>query len=312
MTGVSVDERNLAHRLIEEFMLAANEAVAAYLEKREAPCLFRIHEPPDALKLAALDEFVRGFGIKLTRGPKGIRPSDVRRLLEAAEGRPEYPVIAQVALRSMMQARYTPENLGHFGLASKTYCHFTSPIRRYPDLLVHRSLRATRGDDAAARARLADGLAAVGEICSKAEREAEQAEREVLEWKKIRFLAGHEGERFDGVVVGVAPFGLFVQLREFLIEGLLRVERLGEDWFDHLPGKMELLGRQSGRVFRLGQVLPVVVTRVDTLFRRVDLALEGTAERERERPARSAARTRSKGPATFRDRRGGRGGRRRR
>jgi ribonuclease R len=280
MTGITIEPRNRAHRMVEEFMLAANEAVAAWLSAQSVPCLFRVHEEPDPLKVEVLDAFARSLGLTLRSGKQALRPGDVQSLLETAEGKPAYPVLAQVALRSMKQARYAPEDSGHFGLAAPHYLHFTSPIRRYPDLVAHRALRAARHG---ARARHGE-LVELADLCSRLEREAESAERELLDWKKVRFLRGREGEGFDGLVTGVAKFGLFVQLSGGVAEGLVRVERLGSEWFAFDAERQELRGSASGKTFRLGDPLRVVVERVDVVRRRVDLGIEGAAE-ERRRPA---------------------------
>ena len=280
VTGVTVESRNRAHRAIESFMLAANEAVAGRLAREETPSLFRIHDPPDPAKVDALASFASNLGLRLRVSADGkVTSRAIQRLLDDAEGRPEQSLLAQVALRTMMQARYDPEVAPHFGLASKTYTHFTSPIRRYPDLVVHRSLRALRRKSPAERAVGANHLGDLAAWCSKREREAEAAEREVLEWRKVAWLAGREGDRFDGVVTGIASFGLFVRLGEVLVDGLVRVERLGGDWFDHLPARQELRGRRSGKSFRLGDSLSVILTRVDTALRRIDLAPAEGAER---------------------------------
>jgi len=184
-------------------------------------------------------------------------------------------VVAQVALRSMKQARYSEENVGHFGLAAPVYCHFTSPIRRYPDLVVHRFLRAARHGKLRTLSGVAAELSALGEACSQLERTAETAERELLEWKKIAFMRGREGETFEGIVTGVASFGLFLQLTETLVEGLLRVEHLGGDRFTYDAARQELRAERGSARYGLGQPLQVVVQRVDSVLRRVDLALEG-------------------------------------
>ena len=176
----------------------------------------------------------------------------------------------------MKQARYSAENAGHFGLASTVYCHFTSPIRRYPDLIVHRLLRASRHGGAKEVAALAEDLEALGAACSKLEREAEAAERELLAWKKVAFIRGREGEAFDGLITGVTRFGLFVQRTENLVEGLLRVESLGNEWFEFVESRLELRGQRTGRTYRLGGPIRVVVQRVDAILRRVDLVLEDT------------------------------------
>lgn len=284
MTGIAIEPRNHAHRMIEEFMILANETVAGHLAATGGPSLYRIHERPDPVKIEILSSFASGFGLNLPRDSEALRPRDLQRLLDSAQGRAEYSVLAQMTLRSMKQARYAPENAGHFGLAAPVYTHFTSPIRRYPDLLVHRLLRAARGGNVETRERLGDGIEDLGESCSKLEREAEAAERELLDWKKIAYVRARAGETFEGVVMGVARFGLFVQLAENLVEGLLHVAQLGDERFEFHEGRQELRGARSGRAYRLGDRLRVVLDRVDWILRRVDLSLAKTPG------ARSAAR----------------------
>ena len=289
MTGIVVEPRNHAHRMIEEFMLLANEAVAEHLESREAPCMYRIHDPPDPTKLAQLASFVAGFGLELRTTGDRFEPGEIQRILERVDGRPESRVISQVALRSMKQARYSPENTGHFGLASPAYSHFTSPIRRYPDLVVHRQLRAIRRRRAAKpQAEAPEALRAVAESSSELERNAEAAERELLVWKKVAFIADKVGETFDGIVTGVTRFGLFVQLVDNLVEGLIRIELLGEEWFDFDEGRFELRGADSRKLFRLGDRLRVRIDRVDRVLLRVDFSPEeaGGAPRPAGRPGR--------------------------
>ncbi len=282
MTGIRIEPRNRAHRMIEEFMLAANEAAATWLSAHRVPCLFRIHENPDPLKVEGLGAFAKSLGLTLRTGRGGVRPGDIQRLLDDAEGLPAYPVVAQLSLRSMKQARYSPEDAGHFGLAASHYLHFTSPIRRYPDLMVHRALRAARHRSKPA---LRGDLHELADSCSRLEREAEGAERELLDWKKVKFLRGREGEEFAGVVTGVARFGLFVQLDGGIGEGLVRIEKLGAEWLEYDQARQELRGSASGRVFRLGDSMKVRIERVDAVLRRVDLAPIVERHAVRERPA---------------------------
>jgi ribonuclease R len=291
MTGIKIEPRNRAHRMIEEFMLSANEAVATWLSAEEVPCLFRIHDNPDPLKIEGLQAFATSLGLTLSTGRLGVRPGDIQRLLDDAEGLPAYPVVTQLSLRSMKQARYSPEDSGHFGLAAPHYLHFTSPIRRYPDLVVHRALRAARHK---AKPALRGDLTALGESCSKLEREAESAERELLEWKKVKFLRGREGEAFAGVVTGVARFGVFVQLEGGIAEGLVRIERLGQEWFEFDPVRHELRGSVTGSVFRLGDAMRVRLERVDAVLRRVDLVPIVERPPARQRPRHPSGRKRSR------------------
>jgi ribonuclease R len=272
MTGVHIEPRNVAHRMIEEFMLAANEAVASHLERGKSPCMYRDHEAPDPAKLEALASFVQSFGLKLPLDPADPSPREIQRALDQLEQRPEHELITRMALRSMKQAQYSMTNTGHFGLAAETYCHFTSPIRRYPDLIVHRLLRRHRlgrGEEGD----WLEGLEAVAENASQLERNAEAAERELLVWKKLAFIGDRIGETFTSVVTGVARFGLFVQLTESLAEGLVHVERLGAEYFELIEERQELRGVVSGRRFRLGDRLEVRLERVDRILQRVDLSL---------------------------------------
>jgi ribonuclease R len=249
-------------------MIAANEAVADHLATRGADALYRVHDAPDPVKLEALGSFVEHFGFELHRDRPEVASREIQKLLESTEGRPEARVISQVALRTMSQARYSTENAGHFALAAPSYGHFTSPIRRYPDLIVHRQLRALRTSQPAPHDH--DGLVTIADSSSTLERAAESAERELLSWKKVAFIADHVGESFEGIVTGVTRFGLFVQLIENLVEGLVRVELLGSEWFDFDERRFELIGSRSGTTYRLGDPLEVQVTRVDRVLQRVD------------------------------------------
>jgi ribonuclease R len=259
-----------------------------WLSAKKVPCLFRIHDAPDPEKVETLESFARSLGLTLKHRRGGIQPADVQDLLEQAEGKPFQSVVATVALRSMMQARYATSDTGHFGLAAPHYLHFTSPIRRYPDLVVHRALRGARRR---AKGKTGD-LEQLAESCSRLEREAESAERELLEWKKVKYLSGRIGEAFDGIVSGVARFGLFVQLAGGIGEGLIRVERLGGEWFEHDPARHELRSPRNERVFRLGDAIRVVVERADTILRRVDLRLADESTPERTTPPRNRRRRR--------------------
>jgi len=265
-------ERTIAHRLIEEFMLAANEAVAEFLAEQELPFLYRIHEPPDPAKLAEFRELAASFGLQLDPGPDGVTPGALQRLLEAARGRPEERLINQVLLRCLQQARYAAENRGHFGLASPCYTHFTSPIRRYPDLVVHRVLRAALAGQPAGREvqRTAAQLPETALHTSRRERVALEAEREVVLLRKLQFMADRVGEEFDGHINGVTPTGFFVELDEMFVDGFVPVVSLKDDWYAFREGEHLLAGERTGRIFRLGDPLRVRVVHVSRERRQIE------------------------------------------
>ncbi len=274
-------ERNLAHRLIEEFMLAANEAVAAFLSERKVPLLYRVHESPDLERLQSFQEFISHFNIGLTIDPSGIDSRRLQKLLAAVEGKPEERVINQVLLRSMKQAQYAPENIGHFGLAAPLYCHFTSPIRRYPDLLVHRALRqALRrgGMNERRRAQLAQQLPHLGELTSQRERRAMEAEREMVALKKCQFMADKVGEIYAGFVSGVQPFGFFVELQDFFVEGLVHISSLADDFYHYEEDLHRLIGENRRRQFQVGAEVRVTVAKVDLERREIDFVLAEFAQ----------------------------------
>jgi len=277
-------QRNVAHRLIEEFMLLANETVASYLEAQNAPALYRIHEEPDILKVAKFEEFISGFGYSLAAPVNALRPRHFQKLLEKIHGKPEEKPIAFLMLRTMQKARYAPENLGHFGLAASSYTHFTSPIRRYPDLVVHRALRAARhaslNDEAVEEWR--EELPEVARHTSEMERRADDAERELLQWKKVKFMADKVGDEFEGYVTGVASFGLFIELVEHFVEGLVHVSTMADDYYRFVESAHLLRGENTHKVYRLGDKVKVQVIRVNMEQRQVDLGLVEILERVRE------------------------------
>jgi ribonuclease R len=276
--------RNVAHRIIEEFMLLANETVASYLEDQGAPALYRVHEEPDVLKVAKFEEFVSGFGYSLAAPLNALRPRHFQKLLERIEGKPEEKPIAFLMLRTMQKARYAPENLGHFGLAAPSYTHFTSPIRRYPDLVVHRALRAARLGllTEEAREEWREELPEIARHTSEMERRADDAERELLQWKKVKFMADKVGDEFEGYVVGVAAFGLFVELVEHYVEGLVHVSTMADDYYRYLEDAHMLRGENTHKVYRLGDKVNVQVIRVNMDVRQIDLGLVEILERARE------------------------------
>ncbi len=268
-------DRNVAHRIIEEFMLVANETVAGYLRDDGAPALYRVHPRPDQVKVADFDTFARTLGQGLGVPENRVRPWHFQRLLKRLRGRPEERPVALLMLRTMQKAHYDTVNVGHFGLASKSYTHFTSPIRRYPDLIVHRLLRERRmGGLSPARAEaLADALPEIGRHTSAMERRAEEAEREIVQWKKVRFMADKVGDEYTGYVTGVTGFGLFVELIEHFVEGLVHIATMADDYYRLLDADHALQGENTGKRYRLGDMVLVRVVRVDTLRRQVDLGL---------------------------------------
>ena len=272
--AIVADERTTAHRIIEEFMLLANETVAGHLLRSGIPALFRVHEPPDPAKVEAFEEFATSLGYSLAAPPDGATPGHFRRLLERLRGTPEERPVARLMLRTMRLARYEPENLGHFGLAAACYTHFTSPIRRYPDLVVHRALRASRRRASAERLpRWAEDLPDIARRTSELERRAEEAERELLHWQMVRFMADKVGEEFTGYVVGVTAFGLFVELVEQFVEGLVHVSSMADDYYCYVERHHLWRGESTGKVYRLGDRVDVQLVRVDLEHRQLDLAL---------------------------------------
>jgi ribonuclease R len=272
--GIIRAERNLAHQLIEEFMLAANEAVAGYITDKNIPFLYRVHENPDPAKLINFQEFVYGFGYEFQLLEDRVNPAELQRLLTQAAGRPEERMVNYALLRCMKQARYAAENLNHFGLASSCYCHFTSPIRRYPDLVVHRILRAVLSDSKKL-AIATENLSAVAEHTSKRERIAMEAERDIVDLKKIQFMQKHIGEEYDGYITGVTGFGLFVELKELFVEGLVHISTLNDDMYTHIENKHSLVGRSTRKTLRIGDEARVKVASVSPATRKIEFILVG-------------------------------------
>ena len=268
-------ERNVAHRLIEEFMLVANETVAAHLDEQGVPALYRVHEPPDPLKVAEFEEFTSTLGFSLGAPPDRVTPRHFQRLLHRLRERPEERPVAFLMLRTMQQARYDPSNLGHFGLATSTYTHFTSPIRRYPDLVVHRVLREsrTRVADGERRQLWLENLPEVARHTSETERRAEEAEREIVQWKKVRFMADKVGDEFTGYVTGVTAFGLFIEMVEHFVEGLVHISSMADDYYRFVERQHSLRGENTKKVYRLGDLVQVQLVRVDREHRQLELAL---------------------------------------
>src|SRR5262252_6655829 len=345
MKSIARSERNIAHRLIEEFMLAANETVAHHLESRRIASLYRIHEKPDAKRVYDFETIAATFGYSLGVGalpihrvamkadrraahgtghrarqievPKEVHitPRMYQKLTEKIAGKPEERILSYLMLRSLKQARYSEENLGHFALAASTYTHFTSPIRRYPDLIVHRILKdvfrgapllsgpgrsgsppevdgrkpeahapspwSKRRDYASPRNAPAaltgpspvDELHAIAEDSSQSERRADDAERELMEWKKVKFMQQRMGEDFDGLITSVTRYGFFVELTDLFVEGLVPLNTLTDDRYTYHENTREIIGQRSRRTFRLGQQIRVLVDRIDPVEKKIQFAL---------------------------------------
>ncbi|MBI5598770.1 MAG: ribonuclease R [Deltaproteobacteria bacterium] len=278
-------ERNIAHRIIEEFMLAANRAAAEFFSAQNLPFLYRVHERPSEADIAEFREFAGGLGYHLAENQE---PGAFQRLLKSVEGRPEERLINRVLLRSMKQAVYSEKNAGHFGLAFENYTHFTSPIRRYPDLVVHRLIkrlihrRYTKTDIS----RMEEILPQTALHASQRERKAMEAEREIVDLKKAQFMQDKVGEAFDGFISGVTSFGFFVELKDYFVEGLVHVTSLGDDYYTFAEKEHALVGENTRRRFRLGSETRVRINAVDIGRRRIDLALAEGPSVKKGRPGR--------------------------
>jgi ribonuclease R len=337
MRSITRSERNFAHRLIEEFMLSANETVAHHLESHRVASLYRVHEKPDAKRVYDFETIAATFGYSLGVGalpiqrvqmkadrraaygtgkrvrdleiPKEVHitPRMYQKLTEKIAGKPEERILSYLMLRSLKQARYSEENLGHFALAAPTYTHFTSPIRRYPDLVVHRILKevlqrgpvertprplppqsedvpspwSKRRDHGAHReSHVALGgpvsveeLHEIAEESSQSERRADDAERELMEWKKVKFMQDRVGEDFDGLITSVTKFGFFVELTELFVEGLVPLNTLIDDRYTYHENTREIIGQHSRKIYRIGDRLRVLVDRIDPVEKKINFAV---------------------------------------
>jgi ribonuclease R len=274
---VVIRERTVAERLIEEFMLLANETVAEHFHWMNVPFIYRIHEDPNTEKLQRFLEFITNFGYTVKGSANEIHPRALQNILEEVAGTPEETVISTVMLRSMKQAKYDPESLGHFGLSTEYYTHFTSPIRRYPDLIVHRLIRTYLIEgkvDEATRSRWAESLPVIAEQASNMERRAVEAERETDELKKAEYMLDKIGEEYDGMISSVTNFGMFVELPN-TIEGLVHVSYMTDDYYRYDERHYAMIGERTGNVYRIGDEITVRVVNVNKEERSIDFEIVG-------------------------------------
>ncbi|BAU26640.1 ribonuclease R [Aneurinibacillus soli] len=282
-TEVRMRERTIAERLIEEFMLKANETVAEHFNTMRVPFIYRIHEDPDSDRLQTFLEFVTNFGYFVRGNSTDIHPRTLQTLLEQAKDTPEETVISKVMLRSMKQAKYDAENHGHFGLAAEFYTHFTSPIRRYPDLIVHRMIRESLKSGGFTPERIQEWTLKMPEVAkqsSERERNAVDAERETDDLKKSEFMLRHMNEEFDGIISSVAAFGMFIELPN-TIEGMVHISNLTDDYYDFHEKQYALVGQRTGRIFRIGDEVKVRVVNVDVDEHTIDFEVVGLPKSKR-------------------------------
>ncbi len=272
--SIGVEDRRTANRLIEEFMLAANQTVAEHFFWMQYPFVFRVHEKPDTDKIVELKAFLSGFGLNLPGNPDNIHPKALNHILQIIQGQPYENIISTVILRSMKKAFYSTECRGHFGLSFPYYCHFTSPIRRYPDLCIHRIIKASingKADEKKLRKFRADAAAAA-DIASATERKAQSLEREVEKMKKAQYMESRVGQVYEGVISGVTSFGIYVQLPD-TVEGMVRLDSLKDDYYDYEEGKYRVVGRHNGKIYALGDRARVVVAGASPKERQIDFLM---------------------------------------
>lgn len=268
---IKAHERNDATRLIEDFMLAANETVAEDFFWQEAPFVYRTHENPDPERIKKLGIFIRNFGFNIKEGKDGIHPKELQKLLDSLEGKEEGPLISRLTLRSLKQAKYTTACEGHFGLAAKYYCHFTSPIRRYPDLQIHRIIKDNLNGrlDEERKEQYAERLEHVAVQASKTERTAEEAERDVEKMKKAEYMERRIGEVYEGVISSVTNWGIYVELPN-TVEGIIHLENMQDDFYRFDAERYQLVGEKHRKVYRLGQHITIMVLSVDKVLKTID------------------------------------------
>lgn len=266
-------------------MIAANVAAARFLGRHKIPTLYRIHATPAGDKVTDLQEFLNELGLGL-RGGRKPTAKDYSAVLDMARGRPDEHLINTVLLRSMPRAEYSPDNIGHFGLAHENYTHFTSPIRRYPDLLVHRAIRhLTAGKKPKSFRYTVDDMQGLGDHCSATERRADDATRDAIDWLKCEYMLDKIGETYAGIITSVTSFGIFVELQDIYVEGLVHVTALGNDYYHYDPLRHRMMGERSNRIFRLGDQVTVKVVQVNLDDRKIDFELNEKPASGGEKPA---------------------------
>ena len=290
LAGIVKSVRLFSHRIVEEFMILANEVVARHLEENDIPSLYRIHEEPDPMKVQEFAELVSAFGLKFE--PRKAEPAEFQKFISSIEGRPEERMLSYLMLRSFKQAKYSEENAGHFGLASDAYTHFTSPIRRYPDLVVHRILKASlarRTEPAVPQAQ----LETIATESSERERLADQAERELFDWKKMLLMEQHLGDTFEAIIIAVWRDGFTIELIDYFVEGFVPVAEIPDDYYQLDSNLHALVGRRTRQRFRLGDRIAVQVARVDKLLRRAYFVPTASAVHDRRQHSKLRDRRRS-------------------
>jgi len=274
ITDILKTERNIAHQIIEEFMLSANETVARHLSRLNVPSLYRVHDDPDDKKIESFGALVAAFGVPMPKANK-LSPKFLGEILEKFRERPEEKLINESLLRSMKQARYSEINTGHFGLASDEYTHFTSPVRRYPDMIVHRILKQTflASLTDCEKGMWKEALPKIARHTSERERVADEAERDVVKRKKIRFMEDKVGNTYSGLISGVTSFGFFVELTPFFVEGLVHIKTLEKDYYLYDEIHHKLVGQRLKRVFQLGDPVDVLVDQANLELLEIRLSL---------------------------------------
>ena len=276
--------RNEAHKVIEECMISANVAAAKFLEKNKIPGLYRVHQGPKEGKIDNVNDFVKELGIKFGKGKGKKTAQDYAKLIEAVKDRPDFHLIQTILLRSLSQAVYSPENEGHFGLSLESYAHFTSPIRRYPDLLVHRAIRhIVRDNNAKSFFYRHSDMVTLGEHCSANERRADEATRDAMSALKCEYMMDKVGSTFEGLISSVTSFGIFVELQDIYVEGLVHITGLPKDYYQFEPVNHRLRGERGGLVFQLGDAITVDVAGVNLDERKIDFTVANLENIENKR-----------------------------